>query len=57
MRRDRHPYAYRAFMLVRRVDLSHKNLVGTRAGMLVGGLCLYTVYLVAASYHGPPSRM
>ena len=30
-------YAYRALMLVRRVDLSHTNLVGTRAGMLVGG--------------------
>ena len=45
MRRDRHPYAYGAFMLVRRVDLSHTNLVGTRVGMLVGGLCLYTVCL------------
>ena len=45
MRRGRHPYAYKAFVLVGRVDLSHTNLVGTRAGMLVGGLCLYTVCL------------
>ena len=45
MRRDWRPYAYRAFMFVRRVNLSHKNLVGTRTGMLVGGLCLYTVCL------------
>ena len=45
MRWDRHPYAYKTFMLVGRVDLSHINLVGTRAGMLVEGLCLYTVCL------------
>ena len=45
MRRDRHPYAYKTFMLVRRVDLSHTDLVGTRVGMLVGGLCSYAVCL------------
>ena len=45
MHRNRHPYAYRAFILVRRVDLSHTNLVGSRAGMLVGGLCVHTVCL------------
>ena len=38
MRRDWHPYAYGAFMLVRRVDLSHINMFGTRADMLIGGL-------------------
>ena len=49
MRRDRRPYTYRAFILIRRVDLSHTNLVGTRAAMLVGGLCLYTVCLYRES--------
>ena len=45
MRQDRHLYAYRVFMLVKRVDLSHTKMVGTRAGMLVGGwLCSYTVF-------------
>ena len=48
MRRDRHPYAYRAFMLVWRVDLSHTNLVGTRTGMLVGGYA-YTQYAYTES--------
>ena len=45
MRRDRHPHTYKAFIFVRRVDLSHTNLVRTRAGILVGGLCLYAVCL------------
>ena len=33
-------------MLVRRVDLSHTNLVGTRAGMLVGGVMLIHSMLI-----------
>ena len=46
MHRDRHPYSYRAVMLVRGVDLSHTNLVGTRAGMLVGGVMLIHSMLI-----------
>ena len=33
-------------MLVRRVDLSHTNLVRTRAGMLVGGVMLIHSMLI-----------
>ena len=53
MRRDWHPYAYRAYRLVRRADLSHINLFGTRADMLIGGF-KYAYNERAESFLGVP---